>query len=63
MFKLFDKDNSGYLNKEELSAAMSSIGENMTEQQLDEIINYVDRNGDGKVSLNGKLINNYRSNF
>lgn len=46
-FSLFDRDGDGKVSKDELRTAMRSLGQNPTEDDLDEIMNEVDK--DGKI--------------
>ncbi len=52
LFKLVDADRSGYIDKEELSAALSSLGFKwLKEKQVNGIFKRADTNGDGIISL------------
>ena len=52
LFKLVDADRSGYIDKEELSAALSSLGFKwLKEKQVNGIFKRADANGDGIISL------------
>ncbi|XP_033736501.1 calmodulin-like [Pecten maximus] len=48
-FKLFDKDKSGKIDFEELRVALSSIGESLTDEQVQKMLQEADRNGDGEI--------------
>lgn len=54
-FKKFDKDQSGYLQKEELKAALneiySHIDLHLGDADIDHLISLVDKNGDGKICI------------
>jgi calmodulin len=50
-FALYDKDKDGRINTKELGAFMRSIGQNPTEQELQDIINEVDADGDGDIGF------------
>jgi calmodulin len=50
-FALYDKDKDGRINTKELGAFMRSIGQNPTEQELQDIINEVDADGDGDINF------------
>ena len=52
-FELFDKDGSGYISVEELKQVMTQIGENLTDEELAEMIKEADVNGDGQVDYQG----------
>ncbi len=47
LFKSFDADNSGFVNKDELRQAMESFGEKMSPEEIEEMIQIADFNGDG----------------
>jgi calmodulin len=48
-FKVFDKDGSGTISSDELRNVLKSLGENLTDAELDEMIKLADRNGDGTI--------------
>lgn len=48
-FSLFDQDGDGRVSKDELRTAMRSLGQNPTEQDLDEIMREVDKDGNGTI--------------
>ncbi|CAD5113613.1 DgyrCDS2773 [Dimorphilus gyrociliatus] len=50
-FKLFDKDNNGYITTKELGTVMRSLGQNPTEQELIDKINEVDVDGSGTIDF------------
>ena len=51
-FKMFDKDDSGSISKDEIKAALSQGGEGqITDEQLSKIVGEVDDNDDGEISL------------
>lgn len=49
-FAVFDSDNSGCIDAKELKSVMSSIGENLTDAEIDEMIKMADTDGDGNIS-------------
>lgn len=51
VFKGFDKDNSGFIDLKEIVAVGKELGTTFTEGEAAEIINELDTNKDGKVSL------------
>lgn len=61
-FRVFDKDNSGTISTEELRNVLRSLGENLTDAELDEMIKLADKNGDGHIDCtypdhdNGQLL-------
>ncbi|KAK2005032.1 calmodulin [Colletotrichum falcatum] len=48
-FKVFDRDGSGTISAEELRHVLTSLGENMTPAEIDEMIQMADKNGDGTI--------------
>lgn len=48
-FKVFDKDGSGTISSDELRNVLKSLGEDLTDAELDEMIKLADRNGDGSI--------------
>lgn len=53
-FQMFDKDNNGYISAAELRHVMSTLGEKITESDVEEMIREADIDGDGKVNYQGK---------
>lgn len=56
-FDAVDTDKSGYLERNELEAVMSSVSSEFdfdqpTKEDVDEILKEIDVNSDGKISLN-----------
>ncbi|KAK7083976.1 hypothetical protein SK128_028510, partial [Halocaridina rubra] len=49
-FKVFDKSKSGYLSSAELRHVMTSLGEKMSEQEVEDMIKDASPKGDGKVN-------------
>lgn len=49
-FKMFDKDDSGFISKEEVRDSLYRI-QKFTEAEINEIISQVDENGDGEISF------------
>ena len=48
-FKVFDRDNNGYISSAELRHVMTSIGEKLTDDEVDEMIREADQDGDGRI--------------
>ena len=52
-FKIFDKDNSGYIDKSELVRIVTSFGEPLNDDEVQSMLNVVDSDKDGKINYNG----------
>ena len=50
-FKLFDLDGSGTISREELSTLMKNLGQALTDEEIDAMIDEVDENLDGEISF------------
>ena len=55
-FKVFDRDNNGYISAAELRHVMTNLGERLTETEVDEMIREADVDGDGQINYEGKLL-------
>ncbi len=47
-FRVFDKDGTGYVSVAELKHAMISLGERLTEEEVDELTREADIDADGR---------------
>ncbi|KAK4153256.1 hypothetical protein C8A00DRAFT_34027 [Chaetomidium leptoderma] len=48
-FRVFDKDGSGTISSDELRGVLKSLGENLTDAEVEEMIQLADGNGDGQI--------------
>ncbi|XWS64696.1 hypothetical protein CRYUN_Cryun05aG0025500 [Craigia yunnanensis] len=49
-FRVFDKDQDGYISPNELRQVMIHIGEKVTDEELEQMIREADLDGDGQVN-------------
>ncbi|KAJ9074306.1 hypothetical protein DSO57_1003097 [Entomophthora muscae] len=58
-FRVFDQNGDGYISKSELKQVMSSLGEKLSDADLDEMIREADIDGDGQISYDefSKMMN------
>lgn len=52
-FQVFDKDNDGTIDVKEIRSVLTSLGEKLTDEQLDELLNSLTPNGEGKLKYEG----------
>jgi len=50
VFKLFDEDNTGYITFRNLKKICNDLGENLTDDEIQEMIDEADRDQDGKIN-------------
>ena len=48
-FRVFDKDGSGTISAAELKAVMKSLGENLTDEEIDEMVREADKDNNGTI--------------
>lgn len=48
-FRVFDRNGDGYISAAELRHVMTSLGEKLTEEEVDEMIREADVDGDGRI--------------
>ena len=50
-FNLYDLDRSGEIDKYEMKAALQSMGQNVSDAEVEELMTAVDENASGGVSF------------
>ena len=53
-FRRFDVDGDGVLTVDELRQGMISLGEDMTDEEIEDMMRAADVNGDGVIDYNGR---------
>ncbi|TVY22989.1 Calmodulin [Lachnellula hyalina] len=48
-FKVFDKDNSGTISADEIATVMATFGQNLSKDEVQFMVEEVDKNGDGTI--------------
>jgi calmodulin len=48
-FQVFDRDGNGTISSDELRLVMSQLGENLTDREIEEMVQEADKNGDGSI--------------
>ena len=56
-FSIFDKDDDGFISVEELRNIMKNLGDKMSDEELDEMIDLADPNHEGLVNYLGMSSN------
>mmetsp|Transcript_9810 Transcript_9810/g.20818 ORF Transcript_9810/g.20818 Transcript_9810/m.20818 type:complete len:153 (-) Transcript_9810:278-736(-) len=49
-FRVFDKNGDGYISADELRQIMASLGETLTDEEVEMMIDEADVDGDGQIS-------------
>lgn len=50
-FRVFDTDNSGTISADELRAMLKSLGDNMSEKEINDLVREADTDGDNQISF------------
>ncbi|CAN4116529.1 unnamed protein product [Withania somnifera] len=50
-FKVFDKDQNGYISANDLRHVMINLGEKLTDEEAEQMIKEADLDGDGQVNF------------
>ncbi|KAI8988117.1 hypothetical protein BDF20DRAFT_853918 [Mycotypha africana] len=49
-FRVFDNDGNGYISETELRHIMASVGEKLSQNELDAMLREADVDGDGQIN-------------
>ena len=49
-FRVFDKDQNGFISAFELRNVLTNLGEKLTDDEVDEMIREADADGDGQIN-------------
>ncbi|KAK0090545.1 hypothetical protein PV326_004104 [Microctonus aethiopoides] len=49
--KVFDKHNRGYITASDLRAVLQCLGEDLSEEEIEDMIKEVDEDGDGRIDF------------
>ena len=53
---MFDRDGSGRIEVDELRYTLRTLGEQLSDADLDEMLKAADRNSDGNVDIDGENV-------
>lgn len=53
--RVFDKNKDGLISSSELRHVMTSLGEKLSDEEVDDMIREADLDGDGMVNYEGKI--------
>ena len=53
-FRVFDKNGNGYIEAKELKDILRKLGDNTTDEQIQEMIQVADIDKDGRINYSGK---------
>lgn len=54
-FNIFDIDGNGFISADEIKKTMAHLGENLTDEEVNDMIKAADKNGDGRIDLHGRI--------
>ena len=55
-FKLFDKNGNGFIEAAELKAILSKCGQQISDEEIQEMIDVADADKDGKINYKGNQV-------
>ena len=50
---VFDLDGDGFITRDEIRRVMASMGERLTEEEIDNMLREADADGDGRIDYEG----------
>lgn len=53
-FKVFVRDNSGFLNVAQMKLVLTQRGDKMTDEEVEEMLSFADPDGSGRINYEGK---------
>jgi calmodulin len=56
VFRAFDRNGNGFISPADLRHVMTDLGENLTDEEIDEMMRAAGSDGDGKVNYESKLL-------
>ena len=62
-FRVFDKDEKGNIPEAEMRNVLTSLGENLTDEEIEELILAGDVDGDGCFNYEGFLLETFFAGF
>lgn len=54
--QIFDKHSRGFISASDLRAVLHCLGEDLSEDEIEDMIKEVDVDGDGRIDFNGIYI-------
>ena len=54
-FTVFDVDGNGKIDKSELKEVMNNLGEQVTDDEIDDMFNAADKHQTGEINFEGKF--------
>ena len=51
---MFDANHDNFISRDELQTALRKLGNEPTDEDIDDMIREADKDGDGKISFEGK---------
>ena len=53
-FQVFDKNGNGTVSVQDLKHSLTTLGEHLGEEEIDELIREVDHDGEGQLNYDGR---------